>query len=273
MSRPPNNSTSLGELVTCAKKSARPVKNHPPRACKESAGIPALLCLCGENLGQAKRPRQPDTGPGSLGNRGADAVAAGRPHAELPRVVAAARRVAAGHHLPGRQARDGPRRGRPPQRPFPRLPGSDGHGPRRRPAGRRHHHPGLGVRQRPGRRRPARPARPARRLFPAPIQPHHGQHPDPRDGLGISLAPMGRGAGGERNSGSSTPGSPASARSTARPASLPGGGRRSSRRWSPSDRCHLNGLGMVDGKPKYVTALGETDSRPAGGRTRPAAAS
>jgi hypothetical protein len=28
----------------------------------------------------------------------------------------------------------------------------------------------------------------------------------------------------------------------------------------PSDRCHLNGLGMVDGKPKYVTALGETDS-------------
>jgi uncharacterized protein (TIGR03032 family) len=28
----------------------------------------------------------------------------------------------------------------------------------------------------------------------------------------------------------------------------------------PSDRCHLNGLGMVDGKPKYVTALGETDT-------------
>src|SRR5262249_45715551 len=27
----------------------------------------------------------------------------------------------------------------------------------------------------------------------------------------------------------------------------------------PSDRCHLNGLGMVDGKPKYVTALCETN--------------
>jgi hypothetical protein len=27
----------------------------------------------------------------------------------------------------------------------------------------------------------------------------------------------------------------------------------------PSDRCHLNGLGMVDGKPKYVTALGESN--------------
>ena len=41
----------------------------------------------------------------------------------------------------------------------------------------------------------------------------------------------------------------------------------------PSDRCHLNGLGMVEGKPKYVTALGETDTMPAGGRTRPRAAS
>jgi uncharacterized protein (TIGR03032 family) len=28
----------------------------------------------------------------------------------------------------------------------------------------------------------------------------------------------------------------------------------------PSDRCHLNGLAMVDGKPKYVTALGETNT-------------
>jgi uncharacterized protein (TIGR03032 family) len=28
----------------------------------------------------------------------------------------------------------------------------------------------------------------------------------------------------------------------------------------PSDRCHVNGLGMVAGKPKYVTALGETDT-------------
>jgi uncharacterized protein (TIGR03032 family) len=27
----------------------------------------------------------------------------------------------------------------------------------------------------------------------------------------------------------------------------------------PSDRCHLNGMAMVDGKPKYVTALGESN--------------
>jgi uncharacterized protein (TIGR03032 family) len=39
-------------------------------------------------------------------------------------------------------------------------------------------------------------------------------------------------------------------------------------RWRPAfisalaaeDRCHLNGLGLRDGRPRYVTALGETDS-------------
>lgn len=30
--------------------------------------------------------------------------------------------------------------------------------------------------------------------------------------------------------------------------------------YSPEDRCHLNGMGMVDGRPRYVTALGATDS-------------
>jgi uncharacterized protein (TIGR03032 family) len=29
----------------------------------------------------------------------------------------------------------------------------------------------------------------------------------------------------------------------------------------PEDRCHLNGLGLRNGKPAYVTALGETDSQ------------
>ena len=28
----------------------------------------------------------------------------------------------------------------------------------------------------------------------------------------------------------------------------------------PTDRCHLNGLAMVDGRPRYVTALGESDA-------------
>jgi uncharacterized protein (TIGR03032 family) len=28
---------------------------------------------------------------------------------------------------------------------------------------------------------------------------------------------------------------------------------------APQDRCHLNGLCVIDGRPKYVTALGETD--------------
>src|SRR5439155_6225798 len=39
-------------------------------------------------------------------------------------------------------------------------------------------------------------------------------------------------------------------------------------RWRPpfvgalaaEDRCHLNGLALVDGRPKYATALGETDT-------------
>ncbi len=110
----------------------------------------------------------------------------------FPVAFAAARRVASGHHLPGRQARDGPRRGGPPQHPLPRLPGPDGHGLIRRPAGRRHQDPGLGIRRRPGRDRQARPARPARRLLPAPLQPRHGQHPDPRDGLGRRQRALGR---------------------------------------------------------------------------------
>jgi hypothetical protein len=29
---------------------------------------------------------------------------------------------------------------------------------------------------------------------------------------------------------------------------------------APHDRCHLNGLALVDGRPTYVTALGETDT-------------
>jgi uncharacterized protein (TIGR03032 family) len=37
----------------------------------------------------------------------------------------------------------------------------------------------------------------------------------------------------------------------------------------PTDRCHLNGLGMVNGRPRFVTALGETDE-PSGWRANKA---
>jgi uncharacterized protein (TIGR03032 family) len=37
----------------------------------------------------------------------------------------------------------------------------------------------------------------------------------------------------------------------------------------PTNRCHLNGLAMVDGRPRYVTALGETDA-PTGWRANKA---
>ena len=39
----------------------------------------------------------------------------------------------------------------------------------------------------------------------------------------------------------------------------------------PEDRCHLNGLALRDGRPKYVTALGTTDEPGRGARTRPPA--
>ncbi len=39
--------------------------------------------------------------------------------------------------------------------------------------------------------------------------------------------------------------------------------------YAPEDRCHLNGLAMVDGRPTYVTALGATDT-PGGWRANKA---
>ena len=39
--------------------------------------------------------------------------------------------------------------------------------------------------------------------------------------------------------------------------------------YAPEDRCHLNGLGLRDGRPRYVTALGESD-KPSGWRERKA---
>ena len=39
--------------------------------------------------------------------------------------------------------------------------------------------------------------------------------------------------------------------------------------YAPEDRCHLNGLAMVDGRPQYVTALGESDT-PGGWRANKA---
>lgn len=39
--------------------------------------------------------------------------------------------------------------------------------------------------------------------------------------------------------------------------------------YAPEDRCHLNGLGMFNGRPRYVTALGQSD-KPAGWRERKA---
>ena len=64
---------------------------------------------------------------------------------------------------------------------------------------------------------------------------------------------------GEPDCGSSTPCSPAWPASTPVTASCRAGGRRSSLRWPPQDRCHLNGLAMRDGSPAFVTVLAPTD--------------
>ena len=150
-----------------------------------------------------------------------------------------------------------PRRRGQPQHPLPRLPGSDGPRSRRQPAGRRHGDPGLGVCRRPRRDRQAGPAGQARCLLPSPGQPRHGQHPGPRDSLG---------PGGElwvvntRFSCLCTLDRSASFTPRWRPPFVTA--------LEPTDRCHLNGLAMVDGRPRYVTALGETDEpgRLAGGQ-------
>ena len=175
---------------------------------------------------------------------------ASRAHAQLPRAVAQAGSVASGHHLPGGQAGDGSRRRRPPQYPLPRLPGADGPGARARSAGHRDLGAGLGVCRRPGGDGQARAGRVA--TMPASCRARATSR-------AMCRSTRWPGASGEElwfvntrfsclctfdRSASFTP------------------------RWrppfvtalEPTDRCHLNGLGMVDGRPRYVTALGQTDS-------------
>ena len=95
----------------------------------------------------------------------------------------AARRVAAGEHLPGQQAAGRPGRGGGLSmlvRTFDRPMGLavDAGGWRSAPATR------SGSPQRPGHRPAGRAGRAARRLLPAALQPRHRRHRRPRDGLG-----------------------------------------------------------------------------------------
>ena len=83
----------------------------------------------------------------------------------------------------------------------------------------------------------------------------------------IQIHEMAWGAGG--GSGSSTPGSLACARSTARPASRPSGGRRSLGRWSPPTAATSTAWGWSTAARATSTALGETDE-PAGWRANKA---
>ena len=62
------------------------------------------------------------------------------------------------------------------------------------------------------------------------------------------------------NCGSSTRGSPAWRRTIPDHSFAPVWRPKFISQLTPDDRCHLNGLGLVDGRPRWVTALGETDT-------------
>ncbi len=108
----------------------------------------------------------------------------------------------------------------------------------------------LGVPQRPGRRPPAGARRPARRLLPAASRPLHRRHPDPRDGLGRASDLW---FVNTRFSCLCTLDRIHSFVPRWRPPFITA--------LAPEDRCHLNGLCLVEGRPAYVTALGETDTQ------------
>ena len=180
------------------------------------------------------------------------------PDRQLRGPAAAIECVAAGEHLPGQQAAGRPRRGRRAVHARAHLRPPHGPGGGYPAAHDRHAQPGLAAAQRPG-HRPARSSRPASTM-PASCRAR---------ATSPATSASTRWPGPARSCGWSTPASRACARCTPITASCRAGGRRSSRRLAAEDRCHLNGLAMVDGRPQYVTALGETDTPGAGGRPGP----
>ena len=159
-------------------------------------------------------------------------------------------RLAPGHHLPGRQAGDGPRRGRPPQHPLPDVPGPDGPGPRAAtawPSARR---------CRSGSTSTSRPSPPSSSRRAATT---------PASCPAAATSPA-------TSRSTRWPGAPASELwfVNTRFSCLCTLDRSASfvPRWrppfvtalEPTDRCHLNGLGDGRRPPRYVTALGQTDA-------------
>ena len=130
---------------------------------------------------------------------------------------------------------------------------------RRPAAGGRHPRPGLGLPQRAG-RRPAASSRPAGTT---PASCPRSSHVT--GDIGVHEMAWARRRAVARQHPLLLP-VHARRRTTA---SCRAGGRRSSRALAAEDRCHLNGLAMVDGQPRYVTALGETDT-PGGWRANKA---
>ncbi len=212
-----------------------------------------------------RRTKEPRSGRATAGQaceachdrprRAADSPAAQRLHAELPAAARAARQLAAGLHLPDRQADLRPPRPRHSQHPLPRLQPTDG---ARGGAGTdRDRHPGRGLDYRnfPAVAPKLEPAGQARRLLSAAQPPLHRRHPHPRDRLR------------QASCGSSPRASPAWRRWTRSTASCRAG-RRPSSPAGPEDRCHLNGLGVVGDRCATSPPWARPTSPAAGARTR-----
>ena len=138
--------------------------------------------------GEARRPKHPERFAGGPG-RGRVPV---HPDRQLRGIVAPARGLAPGEHLPGQQAPGRAGRRRRPLHAGADVRQADGPGRRRRPAGAGHAQGGLVLPQRAGHRR--RGSSPPAGTTPASCRapPRHRRHRRPRTRLG------GRGAvGGE----------------------------------------------------------------------------
>jgi hypothetical protein len=138
-----------------------------------------------------------------------------------------------------------PRRKGPPQHSLPRLPGPHGTGGVWRAASR----------CRTGSSITSRPFAPSS-THPATMTP--GSCPAPATRRARSRST--RGSGSATRSGSSPPGSLASASTTGPPASSRAGGRRWSWCWSSRTAATSTVWGWPRERPRYVTALGDTDA-------------
>ena len=234
------------DCAPCATRSRRATGSTQSADERARGAAPAHRDLAERARELLAKPAQPDAHRGLVGPR--RLPASQRLHPELPPDARAARQLAAGLHLPDREADLRPPRPRRRQHPLPRLPAADGPGGRAGPD--RDRHPGRGPRL--PRTSPRSRRRSSRRAATTPAS-------CPATSTSPATSASTRSPSPRASCGSPRPTSPASRRSTPSTASSRAGSRRSSASSTAEDRCHLNGLCVIDDQVRYVTALGETD--------------